>query len=462
MTLNSTVNNLTHWHNKRVLVMGLGRFGGGIGVTRYLTARGARVTVTDQADETALNESVEKISDLKVDLHLGAHQESDFTNTDIIVVNPAVRKDSPWLKLARNHNTPLTSEMNIFLANCPAQIIGITGSNGKSTTTAMIGHILQKHGPTWIGGNIGRENLLEKVDQIMPDHKVVLELSSFQLHDLQQLKRSPHIAVVTNIAPNHLDWHGSMAHYIAAKQNMLQFQRENDVAILNQLDPEVSSWKSLTPGTVIYYPNHRWERLPLPVPGRHNQLNASAAIAVANVEGIDSTQAIDDLQDFQSLPHRLELVREMDGIRFYNDSIATTPESAIAAIEAFAEPKTLILGGYDKGVSFTELAEKLVEKVEIAILLGKTREILVDEIEKIQQKMGKNTPRIIRVDTFEDTIRSAHQAVLHYRQISPGNNKSPFVVLLSPACASYDMFDNFQQRGETFRELVHKLSFFTE
>lgn len=445
---------LDQWQGRRVLVMGLGRFGGGVGVTRYLAERGAEVTVTDQAEANTLKASLEKIANLPVKCHIGGHDESDFIRNEVIVVNPGVKKDSPWLKVATEQGAALTSEMNIFFTNCPAQIIGITGSNGKSTTTAMIGHILGKHFTTWLGGNIGRDNLLEKIDQIRPDHKVVLELSSFQLYDLQELRKSPHLAVLTNVAPNHLDWHGTMEAYVQAKQNIVRFQDRENAAVLNALDPELVTWQELTPGKVVFYPREGWEKLQLPVPGRHNQLNASAALAAAELEGIDFQQGLCDLQDYLPLPHRLELVREINGIRFYNDSIATTPESTIAAIASFEQLKALIMGGYDKKIDFAGLADEVVKRVDVAVLLGQTRDILEKEIIRKKREQQKNSPEIIRVENLEQAVHAAYRMIAERTDAKGVRNGA---VLLSPACASYDMFQNFQQRGDMFRELVKTL-----
>ena len=212
--------------DKKVVVMGLGLFGGGLEVTRYFVKQGAKVLVTDLRDETQLQESLKFLEGLPVDFRLGQHCEEDFRSADLVIANPGVKDDSPYLKIAYANNIPVDTEINIFLQNSPASVIGITGSNGKSTTTAMINHILETAGyKTWLGGNIGK-SLLGELSNIKKDHKVVVELSSFQLQRVKNI--SPNVAVITNLSKNHINWHGSMENYAKAKQNILKFQKKAD------------------------------------------------------------------------------------------------------------------------------------------------------------------------------------------------------------------------------------------
>ncbi|MCF7958324.1 MAG: UDP-N-acetylmuramoyl-L-alanine--D-glutamate ligase [Phycisphaerae bacterium] len=444
---------------RNVLVMGLGRFGGGVGVSRFLCGCGARVTVTDMAKAEDLRDSVVALDGLDIEFHLGGHREADFKSADLIIVNPAVKRSSEWLKVARDHGVPLTSEMNIFFSLCAAPIVGVTGSNGKSTTTAMIYEMMKAAGSesrpkrrAWMGGNIGRENLLERLGEIDANDLVVIELSSFQLESLAEIQRSPHIAVVTNIAPNHLDWHGTMEEYVSAKQNILRYQGVGDTAVLNRLNGGLKDWNEVGGGEVLWYPDSVSDStaggydLPLQVPGRHNQVNALAAMAVGSVLGIDVSIGRVALCDFKGLEHRLEFVREVDGVRYFNDSIATTPESAIAAIQAFDMPKVMILGGYDKGVSFGELAEVVAREVDVAICIGQVADVLVELIEESKRKINNDNMLCLKAADFEAAVLLASE---HSR---PGG-----VVLMSPACASYDMFTNFQERGERFRAIVGTL-----
>jgi UDP-N-acetylmuramoylalanine--D-glutamate ligase len=454
------------FQGKKVLVMGLGRFGGGVGVSRFLVGEGAQVTVTDTAGPAKLEASLAALQGLPVTFRLGEHREEDFAAADVVIVNPAVHRDHPCLQVARSQGVSLTAEMNLFLARCAAPVVAITGSNGKSTTTAMTAAVLRAgaHGQAarlyrqvWLGGNIGQENLLGRLHEITTNDLVVLELSSFQLYDLTDLVFSPHIGVVTNIAPNHLDWHGTMQAYVEAKQNVMRFQGPRDHAVLNRLDPPLKTWTGLGQGQLSWYPADGVLPIKLQVPGDHNQQNAAAALEVARILGVPQELAREALTQYRALPHRLELVRELDGVRFYNDSIATTPESVIAAIDSFAEAKVLILGGYDKKISFAELADRVVGQVEepavpptrrngtvaAAVLIGQVRDQLAQEIERVKAQRQLSLPVLSRAETFAEAV------ALTRRHARPG-----MVVLLSPATASYDMFQNFQDRGEQFRRLV--------
>ena len=429
--------------NKQVLIMGLGRFGGGVGAARFAAEHGANVTVTDMNSADKLQDSINQLSDLDITFHLGEHIEDDFKSADLIIVNPAVPQDNEYLTIARNSNVALTTEMNLFCQNCPAPIVGITGSNGKSTTTAMTHHILSKCLPdktVWLGGNIGKGSLLAKIDQVTASDIVVLELSSFQLEDLAQLQISPHIAIVTNIAPNHLDRHGTMENYIAAKQNILKFQTESDFAIICGEDPQLDKW--MNTGLAQ---KQRYEAIDikLKVPGRHNKLNAAAALAVADKFKIKVADAKLALDDFYGLEHRLEFVTEINGAKYYNDSISTTPESTIVAIDAFSRPKIMILGGYDKKLPFKEMANKIAGNVKTAILIGQTADIIAADIEQAKIDSDCLLPQIFKCETFEDAINTAKEAAVK------GD-----IVLLSPACASYGMFENFQQRGNIFKHIL--------
>ncbi len=236
----------------RVTVVGLGRFGGGVGVTKWLGRQGALVTVSDQAPAESLAESVGQLAGCDVTLHFGGHDEADFLDADLLVVNPAVAKDSPLLAAAAEAGVPRTSEINLFLQRCCAPVIGVTGSVGKSTTTAMIGEILAGRFTTHVGGNIGG-SLLDALEDIRPDHVVVAELSSFQLEDLPLVGTGPHVAVVTNIQPNHLDRHGTMDAYVDAKKNIFAYQKPGDVLVLNSADEELVKWEAEARGIVSMF-----------------------------------------------------------------------------------------------------------------------------------------------------------------------------------------------------------------
>jgi len=463
---------------RRVLVMGLGSFGGAEGAVRFLVGRRANVVVTDKRTKEQLAETVGRLGGLPVQWRLGGHEEADFTaaRTDIVVVNPAVPRGSPFLQKARQEGLEITSEMNLFFELCPAAIVGITGSNGKSTTTAMTAGVLRagadgrarrRYGRVWLGGNIGMENLLAQVEEIAADDLAVLELSSFQLDDLGRVERRPEVAVVTNISPNHLDWHGTMEAYVAAKQNITRGQKRGDYLVLNALEENLTGWAGLSQAAVRWYPaalgsggggaagrpsaaemEQALAGIELQVPGRHNQINAAAARAVGEIFGVAEAATREALRRYEALPHRLELVRELEGVRYYNDSIATTPESVAAALAAFAGPKILILGGYDKKISFAALAERLVGcgTAPFAALIGQVAGKLADEIEACKARLGKPAPAWARAATLAEAVGWCR-----------AHARAGTAVLLSPACASYDMFRNFQDRGEQFRKLVRDL-----
>ena len=425
---------------KRVTVVGLGRFDGGVGGTRWLCKQGARVTVSDRAPASELEDSIRQLDGLNATFHLGGHLEDDFLGADLLVVNPAIPREMPLLKKAREAHVPLTTEINLFLSRCRGIVVGITGSVGKSTTTAMVGEIFSRRYTTHVGGNIGR-SLLEQVETIRPEHVVVLELSSFQLEDLPQIGISPHVAMVTNLMPNHLDRHGTMDAYGAAKKNIFRFQKADDVLILNAGCAVSSAWAKEARGKVAFFNTGKGEELfELAIPGSHNQVNAQGAWAVVREMGIDSKMAHEALSGFAGLPHRLQFVSEVEGVRYYNDSKCTTPEGAIVALNAFDAGKVIIIvGGYDKHVSFDELGEVIAKRAKGAVAIGATK----DQISEAVSKCTAEGTWVVKADDLAGAVREA-------RRMSVRGD----VVLLSPACASYDMFRNYEQRGDLFAGLV--------
>ncbi|NOX54040.1 MAG: UDP-N-acetylmuramoyl-L-alanine--D-glutamate ligase [Planctomycetes bacterium] len=450
--------------------MGLGTFGGGTGALRFLLEQGAHVTATDlrNAEQLGL-----RLSDWgppgRVNWRLGGHDERDFREADLVVVNPAVPLDSPLLEIARRHGIPLTTEISLFWQNNPARVIAVTGSNGKSTTAAMIHAILRAAGwVAWLGGNIGH-SLLADLPNIKSQHWVVLEVSSFQLEHLDCLQARPDVAVVTNFSPNHLDRHGTLDAYRRAKQALLRWQTGGDVSVLNQDDPDVANWPTaarrvwfgfldrrregvfVAPDTgraVVRWngfeqslPLGQWVRLP----GPHNLQNAAAAATATLAAGVSVDALQTGLETFSGLPHRLQFVGEVDGRQFYNDSLATTPESAITALRSFSpsQPIVLLAGGYDKGVDLSRFADAIVRHARVAALMGQTAATL-------EQLLGeRDSTGSVRHVVCTDFERAFQWAV---QQSRPGD-----IVLLSPGCASYDWFRNFAERGERFIALVRSL-----
>jgi len=422
--------------------MGLGHFGGGVAAARWLARCGAVVTVTDLADEHVLAEALAALEGEPIAAyHLGAHREEDFRQADLVVVNPAVRPGHVLLEIARHGGARLATEIELFLERCPARVIGVTGSNGKSTTAAMAAAILRADGRrVHLGGNLGG-SLLDKLDQIAPDDWAVLEISSFQLFHAGRGARMPEVAVVTGCTPNHLDWHGTQAHYAAAKQRMLVGQQPDDLAVLNTEDPEVASWASLVPGRLVPLPPD--EGLPpLAVPGRHHRLDARLAAAAALGVGCSDQAVREGLASFRGLPGRLEPVAVIDGRRFYNDTAATTPESTIAALAALEGPVWLMAGGGDKGTPFGELAEAIARGARGAAFYGAVADRLAAAVLARQPEWPCTAVR-----TMAEALRWC------WPRSRPGHQ-----IVLSPACTSHDQFQNFHRRGAHFLDLLAALA----
>lgn len=446
------------FHGKRVLLVGLGRFGGQISAARWLAEQGAAVTVTDLAPAEKLAESLAQLEGLSIDYRLGGHDERDLDVCDLLVVSPAVPKDrSAFIQTAIERGIPISAEMNLLVERCPARrIIGVTGSAGKSTTTAMLGSILataERAGAIrrgWMGGNIGR-SLLSDLAQMRSDDVVVLELSSFQLDDLGPLRWSPPVAVVTNIQPNHLDRHGTMEAYIEAKMNIVRYQQAGDVVIVHEGDTSVCE-HIVEAGAKDRIQACRFDARfadDLVVPGEHNRLNAAAAVAAARAVGLGDEYIAHGLRGFAGLPHRLAMVGEVNGVRYYNDSKSTTPESACIAARAFTDRAvTLVVGGRPKGTPFAAMAAELTRCCRRVICYGEAGpEIHREMTAAIGAAAASGTASTAAsaelLPTFTEAVRRAKLVA------RPGE-----VVVLSPACASYDEFINYEQRGEAFARLV--------
>ena len=428
--------------SQRVTVMGLGRFGGGAGAARWLAQQGARVTVTDLADEASLAHSLAALANVPiVAYHLDGHREEDFRTAHMVVVNPAVHPDNPLVALAAANGARIVTEIELFMERCPGRLVGVTGSNGKSTTAAMIAAIFQADGRrTWLGGNVGG-SLLEQLRAMQPDDWIVLELSSFQLWYLGPQARAPEVAVVTNCTPNHLNWHPDFAHYVAAKQRILTGQQTSDLALLNVSDPEVASWAPLVRGRLLS-PLPIDKVPPLAVPGHHNQVNAACAGGAALGIGCATESVRRGLELFVGLPQRLEMFAVVGGRKLYNDSSATTPESTIAALNALDEPVWLLAGGSDKGVNLAPLGAAIAARATGAAFYGAVRESL-----RLAVAAHPNKVRCTSVATLPEALEWCWQ------RSRPGES-----IVLSPGCASLDQFTNYRHRGETFVDMVRELA----
>ena len=433
---------------KRIVVMGLGRFGGGVGVARFLATHGADVLVTDLQPADRLGQSLAQLDGLPIGYRLGCHVIHDFTDADLIVVNPAVdRRENRFLCEAMEAGVGLTSEMRLLISALPTGVgtIGVTGTAGKSTVSAMTGHILARglgDGHVFVGGNLGG-SLLDRIDQIQDGDWVVLELSSFMLEDLACMRWSPHIAVATNLTANHLDRHGSFEAYAKAKQVIFDYQTPSDYAVLG---PDIDQWLTPRAGRIDRVAGLPEAPIPLVIPGDHNQLNAVLAICAAGFAGVGVEQATQALSDFPGLPHRLQLVCEYNGIRFYNDSKSTTPQSSERAICSFdcvqkAEEAAgihVILGGYDKGIDLAGLGRFAGQRCRGVYTIGATGDAVA-----LAAQGG--SAGVFRCGSLDRAVESASR---HARRGE--------VVLLSPGCASWDQFENYEQRGGAFVESILK------
>lgn len=457
------------YRGKKVVIMGLGLFGGGLGVTKYFCSLGADVLVTDMSSPEKLARSLEQLKQFdNVRFKLGSHEMNDFTSADLIIVNPAVPAESPYIEAARRAGVTLDTELNVFLRLCKSPVVAITGTNGKSTTTALIHNIVSlQNDKSLLGGNIGR-SLLDVLDLTSPDTPVVLEVSSFQLENLRWLAKGPKVALITNISPNHLDRHKTLENYIEAKKAILDYQTQDDVAVINADDDAVVEMAKGCRARIVHFSLRRQvecgafvrdgnivvrtgstEETVCPVhslslKGAHNCENALAAVAATRFFLWDRDAAVRALTTFPGLEHRLEFVRELNGIRYYNDSIATNPRSVVVALKSFSSPKVLIAGGFDKKLPFDEMITSIYdENVHTVVLVGETKGKIKADLDAEAMRRGRTVSTVI-VDTFEDAVIESKRAA-----------RWGDCVLMSPGCASYGMFVNFEQRGTRFKDLVN-------
>lgn len=464
---------------KRVTVMGLGLFGGGAGAARHFASLGSSVLVTDLAPEEKLRPSVESLGGLGIEFVLGRHDEKNFTDTDLLVANQAVRPENPFIEAARRAGVPVVTETGLALALNRSPWAGVTGSSGKSTTAALLAAILTAHdGETLFGGNIGGD-LLTRVAGRRSPAPLVAELSSFQLTwikaDLEAGRIAPpRAAIVTNLAPNHLDWHRGMEEYAEAKHNLLAYQTADDWAVLNTEDARLAEWTKRIPSKLLACapadPKHdnacfidagniivrldgreqlRQQLDRFPLMGRHNLQNALEAVAAAFVLSGDGQATDAGLAAFPGLPHRLEKAGTVKGRLFVNDSKSTTPEAAITALEAIGRPAVLIAGGYDKRAPFDTLGSAIQKHAAGLVLIGAAGDRIAEAVEKSAGDRPASLAPLAVTNAGED-FRLAVRAAF---SLAPEGG----AVLLSPACASYGMFTNYEQRGEDFRRLAAEM-----
>ena len=446
---------------KRVLVLGVGVSNRPL--VRLLLHYGIDVTCCDKTPREKLDSEVLELETMGAKLHLG-EQYLDGISGDVVFRTPGLHPDTPQIKTLRENGAVITSEMEAFFTVCPAKIIAVTGSDGKTTTSTLISELLKKQGyRVWLGGNIGTP-LLDKADEIRPEDKVVLELSSFQL---MYFPYSPHVAVITNLSPNHLDIHKDMEEYVAAKENLYLHQKPEDILILNRDNAVTHSFAPKAVGTVlefsrfsepeqgvflrdgvIWRKGSRVEKLldqsDILLPGIHNVENYMAAILAVGDEVTPETVR-EVARSFGGVEHRIELVREKDGVRYYNDSIASSPTRTIAGLRSFSQKLILIAGGYDKHVPFEPLGPEIVDHVKTLILTGATAP-KIEAAVLAAPNYTPGSPEILHEEDFYQAIRLAAAVA------KPGD-----VVILSPAGPAFDKFKNFMVRGREFKKTVLSL-----
>jgi UDP-N-acetylmuramoylalanine--D-glutamate ligase len=470
--------------NKKVTVMGVGLHGGSVAMIKWLLSKGAVVTATDKKTKEDLAGSVKKLEGLKnLKLVLGQHRMEDFERAEMVIKNPMVRWDDKYIKAALAKKVPVEMDSSLFFKLCPSKkIIGITGTKGKTTTSLLIAEILEKAGKKVVKVGIGQEAVMDKLSEIDQDSFVVFELSSWRLSALGKNGVSPHIAVVTNIFPDHLNYYTNMAEYVQDKKNIYLNQKSFDYLVLNW-DNEaestfpVSGKDEMLKSQAVYFSLQKIDQNKavyieedkikfnfngqlgdiceiknIALRGAHNIYNALAASGAAIALKIEPKRICEALEDFKGAPHRLELVRKISEIKFYNDTTATTPEAAIAAVNSFSEPIFLICGGSSKKLDLKRFAKKIAIEVnvkKIFLLRGEG----TDQLGKLLKELGAENKVSGVFDNINDAVAQSYSEVMNFQ-----NEKSQAkIVLLSPGCASFGMFQNEFDRGDEFKKAVEKI-----
>jgi UDP-N-acetylmuramoylalanine--D-glutamate ligase len=457
-----------NWQAKNVLILGAARQGQAL--ARYLAGNQAHVILNDKRSSTEVGREIKDLESIGVELVLGEHPISLLERVDMVCLSGGIPLTLPIVKAASERGLSLTNDSQIFMEEVKAPVIGITGSAGKTTTTTLVGRIAQNavQAPlkAWVGGNIGLP-LVEYLDEIKTKDTVILELSSFQL---DQMTISPHIAAVLNITPNHLDRHGTMEDYTAAKARILKFQAQNDIAILNREDSGSWNLASGIKGSLFSFGIHSTDQMQngsfikndavylkqngretsviqineIKLRGQHNLNNVLAAVAICSAAGMPTDAIHAGISGFTGVEHRLEFVREWRGVTWINDTIATAPERTLAALESFTEPIILLLGGKDKNLPWDTLSKKIHQRVSQVILFGEASDKISTALGKTVT--GETLTAIHSCGKFANALEKAADVA------SRGD-----IVLLSPGCTSYDAFRDFEERGNYFKNWVNGL-----
>ena len=444
---------------KNITVIGIGI--SNLPLIKYLVSLGANVTACDRRSAEDLGENYTELEKLGVKFNLGDGYLNNLSG-DMIFKTPGMRYDVPELLKAKENGSIVTSEMEVFFEVCPSHIIAVTGSDGKTTTTTLIHKMMTDAGyKTWLGGNIGNP-LLTDTEKMKENDWVILELSSFQLHTM---RKSPEIAVITNISPNHLDMHKDYKEYIDAKKNIMLYQNEGDTLIVNADNQVTADIGKSANGAVKYFSRNGMADVYLDgniikrgiveilnikdikIPGMHNVENYMAAIAA--VSGLVSKKVIVNVaKTFGGVEHRIELVRTLDGVKYYNSSIDSSPNRTINTLRVFPNKVIIIAGGKDKGIPYDEIGPALAEHVKVLILIGATSDKIQEALDAEINKTGNGKDiEVIRATSYEDAVNTARS------KAHDGD-----VVLLSPASTSFDMFRNFEERGNLFKKIVNELN----
>lgn len=457
---------------KRITVFGIGLNRGALSTIKFLLAAGVReIVATDIKTKEDLAPTLAELARYKnITYVLGQHRSEDFTRTDMIVKNPIIPWTNEYIQLALTNHVPVEMDVSIFIQLTKRPMIGITGTKGKTTTASLIAHILEHAGQEVVRAGISQIGFLDALEQINSHTTVVAELSSWRLSSLAAHKYSPEIAVVTNIYPDHLNYYKKIEAYVADKEIISRYQKQDGILVLNQDNPGSAAFAVRAHGRVMWFSDNtrvdegvfvqdgllyertlEGERKLFPWPkttlmGRHNRSNILAAILVARIRGVAPATILSGLESFRSVPHRLELIGEKDGVVFCNDTAATMPEAAIAGIRSFNEPVVLIAGGADKAFDYSELARVLVTEPKSVILLqGTATEKLLPLMEKEVALLGTGAVVFPVVTSMTDALR-----------IATDEARSGDVVLLSPGAASFGLFQNEFDRGDQFREGVQR------
>lgn len=460
------------WKGKKVLLMGLGLQGRGVGDTRIFLEAGARVTVTDVRSEKELRSSLKKLEGLPIRFTLGRHEKEDFETHDMVIRNPDVPAQSPFLKIARDAGIPIKMDSSLFARYCPLPIVGVTGTRGKTTTTMMIYEILRKlyRGRVYLGGNIPGKATLEllkkvsrvaQVPQVAQAHTqpiVVLELSSWELQGWRDEKISPHVAVFTNLYEDHLNRYASMEEYFQDKLAILQFQKKTDWAILNADNSWTKKAAAETNVRIKWFSSTDLPRdVLLRVPGEHNRVNAAAALQAASILGVKGKVGLKIVEGFRGVPSRLETIATIDGVDYINDTTSTTPAAGIAALQAIKKPIILIAGGSSKKLNLQPFTEEIIKRAKHVIFLsGEGTDELLSHLKELEVSQTSGIKTNVYETAAKKLIAGVYNdfkiAIFRARELAESGD----VVLLSPGCASFSMFPNEFQRGDQFNHIVRQ------